>query len=150
MEKDKLHFKLKEFHSLEVYQVDMFNNQIDSIEDPHAKSVYERFVVREQEHVEFYQRILAEIKEPLPQLINSAFAAAGFVTGKALGLLSIKEKYKMGLAVEKMAVEMYHGFILDASEDPRLAELVKNLQYYMVDEELHRLWFKEQLSRIES
>jgi bacterioferritin len=149
LERDKLVYKLKEFQALEAYQVDLFQSQIKSLEDPHIKHAFERFTVREQEHEVFIKDQLYSFNGGTG-IVGPAFKFAGMVTGKALDLLSLKDRLKLGIAVEQKAVQMYHEFIEMTRHDPQLKELNKYLSYFMIDEELHQFWFKEHLARIEN
>ncbi len=45
---------------------------------------------------------------------------------------------------------MYHEFVEMTRHDPKLADLNRDLSYFMVDEETHEFWFKEHLARLES
>ena len=150
MEKGKLIYKLREFHILEVYQVDFYNSQIKSLEEPHIRKAFERFVIREKEHVNYFSQKLKELGSSPLKVFPPAFAAAGFVTGKALDLLSLKERYKLGISFENKAAEMYLSFIEMSAMNPELAELNDRLWYFLIDEEEHQFWFKEQLSKIET
>lgn len=149
MDKDKLIYKLREFYALELYQLDLYQSQIKAMEEPHLQKAYERLAAREQEHVNYYYDKLKQMGVKLPRPIGSVVTFAGFATGKALDLMSLKERYKLGMAVENKAVDMYESFIRMTEIDPQLADLTNHLWYFMVDEELHQYWFKEYLSRLE-
>ncbi|MTI85917.1 MAG: hypothetical protein FH756_18980 [Firmicutes bacterium] len=110
---------------------------------------YERFIIREEEHVNFYYEKLKEMGVKLPKPVEAAAIFAGFVSGKALDLMSLKDQYKLGIAVENKAVDMYETFIKMADTDPQLADLTDHLWYFMLDEEMHQYWFQEYLSRLE-
>ena len=148
MDRDKLLYKLKEFYTLEVYQLGLYKSQLKALEEPHIRKAYELLVMREQEHVDFFAQKISEYNETPSVIIDSAFDAAGFITGKALDLLCLKDRYKLGMAVENKAVDMYEVFIQMASNDPELSDLANRLWYHLVDEEFHQYWFKEHLSRI--
>lgn len=148
MNKDKITYKLKEFAALESYQVNLYKSQIKSLEDPHIKHVYERFVLREEEHKNYIKNYLQQLGGSL-DVVGPAFNIAGLVTGKALDLLSLKDRYKLGIAVEQKAVKMYHEFIEMTRHDKQYEDLNKKLIYFMVDEEQHQFWFKEHLLRLE-
>ena len=148
MEKSQLIYKLKEFYTLEIYQIELYQSQLKSLEEPHIRKAYERMIIREQEHVDFFVQKIKEFNETPSAIINTAFNAAGFVTGKALDLLCLRDRYKLGIAVENKAVDMYDSFIQMTTNDPKLSNLTKQLWYHLVDEEFHQYWFKEHLSRI--
>ncbi|MTI82914.1 MAG: hypothetical protein FH756_03230 [Firmicutes bacterium] len=59
--------------------------------------------------------------------MEAAATFAGFVSGKALDLMSLKDRYKLGVAVENKAVDMYETFIQMADTDPKLADLTDHL-----------------------
>ncbi|MBE0467564.1 MAG: ferritin-like domain-containing protein [Candidatus Desulforudis sp.] len=148
MDDDTLVKRLRRFYVLEAYQVDLYKSQLTSLEDPHIQHVFERFMVREQEHMDYLEQQLKEMGTGVG-IAGPPFKLAGMVTGKALDLLSLKDRYKLGIAVEQKAIQMYHEFIETARNDPRLSDLSKYLAYFMVDEETHQFWFKEHLSRLE-
>lgn len=148
MNRSKLLYKLNEFYTLEVYQLDLYKSQLKSLEEPHIRKAYELMVDRERKHCNFFAQRIEQLNETPSIISGSTFAAAGFVSGKALALLSLKDRYKLGVLVEKKAVEMYYSFIQMTADNPELSELRDNLWYHLVDEEFHQYWFKEHLSRI--
>lgn len=148
MDEKELVYKLKEFSALEAYQVKLYQSQLQALEDPHIKHVYERFVIREQEHRDFIAQQLESLGVGI-NIASPSFTLAGIVSGKTLDLLSLKDRYKLGIAVEHKAVQMYHEFFEMTRHDPELSELSKKLAYFMVDEEQHEFWFKEHLTRLE-
>ncbi|HBX23247.1 MAG TPA: ferritin-like domain-containing protein [Desulfotomaculum sp.] len=149
MDQKKLVYKLMEFSALEAYQVKLYQSQIQALEDPHIKHVYERFVMREQEHRDFITKQLENYNGGI-NIAAPAFTLAGIVSGKTLDILSLKDRYKLGIAVEQKAIQMYHEFIEMTRHDPELSELNKKLAYFMIDEEQHQFWFKEHLTRLEN
>lgn len=148
MEKSKLILRLKKFYLLEVYQVDLYSSQVESVDDIHLKRSYERKALIEQEHVDYFLKKIREFGSDVSPLTDSSFAAAGFLTGKAVSIMGLDERYKLGMATEGKAISMYFDFIRDTSQDPELNELNKQLWYFMVDEEHHQFWFKERLARL--
>lgn len=101
--------KLREFYVLEAYQVDLYKSQLPSLEDPHIKHVFKRFVTREQEHRDYLEQQLKEMDRR--GYCRSPFRLAGMVSGKALDLLSLKDRYRLGIAVEQKAIQMYHELL---------------------------------------
>ncbi|MHB1126732.1 MAG: demethoxyubiquinone hydroxylase family protein [Bacillota bacterium] len=147
MDKDKLTYKLKEFYTLESFQVDFYNSQVNSTDNLHIKRAYERFANREQKHVDFFKNRLLNLGNHQPVIIGPVFEVAGFAMGKAVGLLSIKEQFNLAIALENKATQMYAEFINEASVDLDLEDLARNLWYFMVDEECHAFWFKDLLPK---
>jgi len=150
MDESKLIYKLREFYSMELYQLDLYKAQLKTIEETHIQKAYERFIIREREHVDYYYKKLKELDAELPKPVEAAATFAGFVSGKALDLMSLKDRYKLGVAVENKAVNMYETFIQMADTDPKLADLTDHLWYFMMDEEMHQYWFQEYLSWLEA
>jgi len=138
MNKGKLLFKLKEFYALEVYQVDLYTSQAKSVEETHIKRSFERKAQIEQQHVDYFFARIKELGSDVSTISKSAFAAAGFVSGKGVGLMGLDDRYKSGIILENEAVSMYHNFIKEANQDPELEDLTKQLWYFMVDEEQHQ------------
>ena len=57
-----------------------------------------------------------------------------------MDLTSAENRYKLGVAVENKAIEMYRALIIETADKP---ELQKRLWHNMIDEEFHLLWFKD-------
>jgi bacterioferritin len=150
MDKNKLLFKLKEFYVLEVYQLDLYTSQAESVQETHLKRSFERKAQIEKEHVDYFAEKITELGGNVSTIAKSTFSAAGFVSGKVSGIMGLDDRFKLGKAVENEAVNMYHTFIKEATEDPELKELTKQLWYNMIDEEQHQYWFEKHLSRLPS
>lgn len=149
LNKTKLILKLKEFYFLETYQVDLYCAQARSIADMHLKRSFERKAEIEKLHVNYFLNKLREMGSDVSQISRSSFAAAGLVTGKTVKIMGLDNMYKLGIFTENKAVGMYKNFIKEAEQDPELEELTKQLWYFMVDEEHHQFWFKEQLTQLQ-
>ena len=87
-----------------------------------------------------------KIRISKPEVAGDTFSFAGLVTAKALDLLSLEERYKLGMAAEIKAVEMYNEFIRMAADDQ---QLVRMLWHMRTDEEFHKFWFKANLEKLE-
>jgi bacterioferritin len=146
LEFEQLSLKLREFYLLETYQVSLFGDQIHSLPDEYTAYAFERMKKLEQDHVDFFSEKMHALGISLPEIANHTFSFAGFVSAKALDLLSLKERYKLGIAVESKAAEMYYDFIKMAEGDP---QLVRMLWHQRTDEEFHKFWFRANLEKIE-
>lgn len=146
MEFEQLSFKLREFYVLEMYQLKLFGDQIGSLPDEYTAYAFERMKELEQRHVDYFAEKMDELGIGKPEIAGDAFGLAGFVSAKALDLLSLKERYQTGLAVESKAAEMYYEFIKMAEGDQ---QLVRMLWHNRTDEEFHKFWFKANLEKIE-
>lgn len=150
MKKSEVLDKTKEFYRLEVFQVDLYLSQANSVKETHIKRSFERKAEIEKQHVDYFAQKIAELGSDVSTLSKSSFGAAGFITGKAAGIVGLDDRYKLGMATEGKAIDMYYKFIREASRDPGLKELTQQLWYFMIDEEHHQFWFKEQLSHLPS
>lgn len=148
LNKTKLILKLKEFYFLEVYQVDLYSSESKTVSDIHLKRSFERKAEIEQLHVDYFSQKIKEWGGNVSQFSTSSFAAAGFLSGKAVHIMGIEDMYKYGIFTENTAIEMYKRFIAETGQVPELEELTRQLWYFMVDEEHHQYWFKEQLSQL--
>ncbi len=146
MDFEQLSFKLREFYLLEVYQLSLFRDQIPSLPDEYTAFAFERMTELEQRHVDFFAEKMHELGISKPEIADSTFSFAGFVSAKALDLLSLKERYQLGIAVESKAAEMYYEFIKMAEGDQ---QLVRMLWHQRTDEEFHKFWFRANLEKIE-
>ena len=145
MEDEQLIFKLREFYLLEMYQLKLFNAQIQFFPDAYNTHAYERMVEHEQQHVDKFAAKMDELGISKPELAGDTFSLAGFVSAKALDLMSLKEHYKLGVAVETKATEMYLDFINAVQDDKAL---LKMLWLNRTDEEFHKYWFKANLEKL--
>jgi rubrerythrin len=143
---DELSFKLREFYLLEVYQVKLFSSQIKAFPDEYNAYAFERMVEHEQQHVDYFAEKMREYKISKPEVADDAASFAGLVTAKALDLVSLEERYKLGFAAEVKAAEMYSEFIKMVVDDQ---QLVRMLWHHRTDEEFHKFWFKANLEKLE-
>jgi bacterioferritin len=148
---DQLSAKLREFYLLEVYQLSLFSDQIPSLPDEYTAYAFERMKELEQRHVDYFAEKIHELGISKPEISDDAFSFLGFVSAKALDLLSLKERYKMGIAVEGKAAEMYYDFIKMVEGDRQGSDqqLVRMLWHNRTDEEFHKFWFRANLEKIE-
>lgn len=145
MKQEDLLFKLKEFYILEQYQVILYSTQLKALAGYHAKSAYERMIESEQSHVDFFSQQILVYGGEIPNILTTAFTAAGFVTGKTLDIMHPGARYRLGITFENRAIQMYRQFINQSNKDENLKELTKHLWLFLVDEEFHQLWMKEHL-----
>jgi bacterioferritin len=145
MDQETLAFKLREFYVLEAYQLKLYTSQLPSLQDEHVIKAYERISELEQRHVDYFAEKLLELGLSKPELTEDAFNLAGFLSAKALDLLSYEERYKLGVAVETKASEMYGEFISKGVDDK---ELVQMLWHNRIDEEFHKYWFAANLEAL--
>ncbi len=139
--------RLKEFYLLEMFQLTLYQSQMDSIQNQYISHVYERIIELEKHHVDYFKSTLQEMGEDVPKISGGLFALAGHFMGETLDLTSAENRYKMGIAVENKAIEMNRVFIMEAWKHP---DICKRLWHNMTDEEFHLLWFKDNLKHVTS
>lgn len=93
----------------------------------------------ERHHVDFYKETLKQHGEDVPFISGELTSLAGHILGRPLlDLTTADNRYKLGMAVENKAIEMYRAFILKAYEHP---DIYKRLYHNMVDKESGRACF---------
>lgn len=140
--------RVKEFYLLETFQLALYSSQIASLENEYIEKAYERILELERHHVDFYKNLLHDLGEDVPKTAGTLTSMAGhFVGGTTLDFTTAENRYKLGMAVENKAIEMYRVFIMESWAYP---DIRKKAFHNMVDEELHLLWFKDNLKHTTS
>ncbi|ATW24762.1 ferritin-like domain-containing protein [Candidatus Formimonas warabiya] len=140
--------RLKEFYVLEMFQLTLYESQKADLQNEYIEHAYERIMELERHHLDFYKSKLEELGEEVPKLTGGLTTLAGrFLGGVVLDLTTAENHYKLGMAVENKAIEMYRALIMEAWEYP---DLCKRLWHNMIDEEFHLLWFKDNLKHATS
>lgn len=145
MDKQALINRLNWFYSLEITQVEHYMIQSRYYKDEEASTAMEHFSQVEQQHVD---NISAEIRglgaEP-SKVGELAAPALGFVGGNILSVSGMENALKVNIKIEEMAVSDYQNLINTLNKDGYNEKLVKILQFNLLDEQLHILWFKNKL-----
>ena len=125
--------RLKEFYVLEMFQLKLYESQMGSFQNEYIEHAYQRIIELERHHVDYYKETLHQHGEEVPYFSGSLTALAGrFLGGTLLDLSTAENRYKLGVAVEKKAIEMYRAFVMEAFEYP---DICRRLWHNMVDEE---------------
>ncbi|KGK91775.1 ubiquinone biosynthesis protein [Desulfosporosinus sp. HMP52] len=143
---DKLISRLKEFYTLETFQVTFYESQISSSTNEYYKKAFEKMVEIESGHVDFFAQVLTKADAEVPEIVGSAFELAGGLVGDIVGLTGSGNTFKLGIALENKAMEAYRTFI-DESKDKHYSELRNTLMDYLLDEEFHALWLRDYMVR---
>lgn len=140
--------RLKEFYILEMLQLTLYESQMGSLQNEYIEHVYARMVELERHHVDFFKEILRQHDQEVPVISGGLTSLAShFMGGILLDFTTAENRYKLGIAVENKAIEMYRAFIMEAWEYP---DLCKRLWHNMIDEEFHLLWYKDNLKHATS
>lgn len=143
---DKLIFRLKEFYTLETFQVAFYESQVSSSTNEYYKKAFQKMVDIEGGHADFFAQVLTKADIEVPTIIGSAFELAGDFVGDMVGLTGSSNTCKLGVALENKAMETYRTFI-DESKDKHYSELRNTLMDYLLDEEFHTLWLRDYMEK---
>jgi demethoxyubiquinone hydroxylase (CLK1/Coq7/Cat5 family) len=144
-ERSKLLDKLKEFYTLETFQVQYYKAQLSEAKNEYYRTAFERMVQIESGHADYFAgRLIAE-NEDVPVITGSVFKMAGRILGEAVELAGPASACKLGVALENKAIDKYREFIIKKWGDE---ELQSTLMQYLLDEECHMLWMKKHAETI--
>lgn len=143
---NKLIFRLKEFYTLETFQVAFYNAQANSATDEYYKIAFEKMVQIEQGHADYFANIIDRANEEVPSVVGSVFQLAGSFVGETVESIGQHSTCKLGVALENKAMEAYRKFINEAKEKEYL--VIKNtLMEYLLDEEFHTFWLRDYMNK---
>lgn len=138
-------FKLKEFYFLEKFQVQYYEAQLSSAKDEYYLKAFAKMVNIESGHADYFAQKMAEIKVEPPKITTSLFNMAGRILGESVEITGTDNTCKLGVALEKRAIEKYQEFIMKAWADQDLRD---NLMEFMLDEEFHALWMENYMNNM--
>lgn len=138
----KLITRLKEFYTLETFQVAFYQAQISSSANEYYNKAFEKMVQIESGHADFFAELLDKSNVEIPTVIGSVFEFAGGLLGNMIESTGTASTCKLGIALEKKAMEAYQTFITE-SKEKRYSELRGTLMEYLLDEEFHTLWLQD-------
>lgn len=75
-------FSLKEFYTLETFQVAFYNAQANSATDEYYKIAFEKMVQIEQGHADYFAEKLIQANEEVPSVVGTVFQIAGSLVGE--------------------------------------------------------------------
>ncbi len=136
MEKKELAYKLKEFYLLEKLQVDYYKAQLSEAKDKYYRKAFSKMAKIEEGHVNFFVQKMARENIQIPEAFGSLFKIAGRILGESVELTGPVNTCKLGIALEKKAMEMYRMFIMKSWVDQQLRN---DLMDFLIDEEFHKL-----------
>jgi bacterioferritin len=145
MEKDKLLSRLNWFYSLELNQVDLYMAQSKTFEGSYDSIVFERTAYIEQQHVDNIAAKIRELGGTPTKLGDVISPVIGDIAGGLISLTGIENTLKANILIERKAMKDYTDLI-NTIGDEYGEELLKILQYNLVDEDVHTAWFSERLS----
>lgn len=123
-----------------------YKSQLSSNEDEYYRKAFAKMVQIEGGHADFFARALLAAGAAVPAITGSLFDIAGNIVGESAELTGPINTCKLGVALEKKAIAMYHKFINEARGDLALQD---KLMEYLLYEEFHALWLSDYAHRLE-
>jgi bacterioferritin len=143
---NKLINRLLSFYKLEEFQVAYYKAQLSSSEGEYYRRVFSRMVDIESSHAEFFARKLKEMGMEVPKVSGSLFTLAGNILGETVELTGALNTCKLGVTLEKRAMQDYRNFIMETSSYPEINNI---LWEFYIDEEFHTMWMEDYLKKFE-
>ena len=143
---DKLIFRLKEFYTLETFQVAFYDAQANSATDEYYKKAFAKMVKIEQGHADYFANLIGRAKEGVPSLVGSIFQLAGKFVGETVESIGQHSTCKLGVALENEATKKYREFIQESKEKEYL-NVRDTLFEYLLDEEFHTYWLRDYMNK---
>lgn len=138
----RLIYRLKEFYTLETFQVAYYQAQVDASTDEYYTKVFEKLVKIEQGHIDYFANKIELANETVPVLVGSIFDLAGSILGETAEAMGQMNTCKYGAALEKKAMQEYQTFIQECKENNYFT-LNNDLMEYLLDEHFHALWLAD-------
>lgn len=142
---NKLILRLKEFYTLETFQVAFYEAQASSALDEYYGKAFAKMVQIEQGHADFFANKIEQANEIVPSLVGALSQFAGNLVGETAESTGQHNTCKLGVALENKAMEAYRTFITE-SKDKHYEILRDTLMEYLLDEEFHTLWLKDYMN----
>lgn len=131
--------RLKEFYTLETFQVAFYQAQEDSAADEYYKKAFQKMIGVEQNHADFFAALIERTGEEVPSIMGPIFKLAGDFIGESVEQSGQHDTCVLGEKLENKAIEKYRAFIKESSENKYL-EIRNTLMEFLLDEEFHALW----------
>ena len=143
--KDELLSKLNWFYSLELNQVDLYMAQSKKFKGTYESIVFERTAWIEQQHVDNIGDMIKEFGGKPTRLGQLISPLLGNLAGKLVSNSGLEATLKANILIENKAMKDYTDLI-NSIQDEYGAELLRILEFNLVDEDVHTTWFKERLN----
>lgn len=143
---DKFIAHLKEFYTLERFQVAFYEAQVSTSTDEYYSKAFEKMVQAENIHADFFAQILDKAQIEIPTFVGSLFELAGSFVGEIVESIGPEHTCKLGVALENKAIKTYQAFIME-SKDKKYTKIRDTLIEYRLDEEFHSLWLNDYMNK---
>ena len=139
-------FRLKEFYTLETFQVAFYEEQVSTSTDEYYSKAFEKMVQIESGHADYFAQLLDKAQIETPTFVGPLFELAGSFVGEIVGSIGPKYTCKLGVALENKAIKTYQTFIKE-SKDKNYSIIRDTLMEFRLDEEFHSLWLKDYMKK---
>jgi bacterioferritin len=139
MKRGEYEYKLKEFYTLETFQVRYYRAQLSAPQDEYYRKAFEKMVKIEAGHADYFAQKLTKEGLEIPPVVEPLFKVAGRLLGETAELSGPYNTCRLGVALENKAMEMYRDFIMRGWGDQELRDTLID---YLLDEEFHTLWME--------
>jgi len=143
---DKFIARLKEFYTLETFQVAFYKAQVSTSTDEYYSKAFEKMVQIESIHADFFAEILDKAQIEIPSFVGSVFELAGSFVGEVVESIGQKHTCKLGVALENKAITTYQAFITEC-KGKNYFKIRDTLMEYRLEEEFHTLWLNDYMTK---
>ncbi len=144
MNKNTLIKWLNWFYTLEVSQVDLYLTQAKNTEDDYIAHVLLKVAESEAKHAELFSDILNRLGSK-PYKIDSLISyIAGHIPGQITPLTGTVNLFLYNYTLETIAIADYKKLLKMIEPKTDLdQDLITILMSNLIDEDFHRIWFKD-------
>lgn len=132
------------FYSLEIGQVDLYINQAKKCKDMYIAHALLNVAEIECKHAEMFNDIIVRLGSK-PYKIDSLISyITGYLPGQLTPLTGTVNQFFYNYTIETIAIEDYKKLIKKVEPRSEVHQYLLNiLMSNMIDEDFHRIWFKD-------
>jgi len=133
------------FYTLEMSQVDLYLNQAKKSSDYYIGNVLLRIAEIEAGHAKIFNNFLVKLGSKPAKIDSLISRITGNIPGHITPLFGTVNFFLYNYMLETIAIKDYKLLLRSLDKKTELQhELANILVDNLIDEDLHRLWFKEQ------
>lgn len=130
-------------------QVDLYLNQAKKSNDNYIANVLLRVAEIEAEHAKTFKKFIIKLDSKPAKIDSLISRVTGYIPGQITPLFSTANLFLFNYTLETIAINDYKLFLKFLNTKIKLQrELASLLLKNLIDEDLHRLWFKEQMESL--
>lgn len=145
MQRDILIKWLNWFYTLEMSQVELYLTQARHSNDDYLANVLLTLAATEIRHAESIKEIIIKLDSQVMLIDKLLSQIIGYIPGQVSPFIGKSNLYYYNYSLESIAVHDYKLFLKSLDFNSKIErDLAPLLLNNMIDEDLHRLWFKGQ------